>query len=80
MVIKAPLCSSNDASPQHQSVLRAIHPLTPPKNINACLGGLPHSSDDNGTGAQGLMWGARGQFPPVLAMVSCGWDGHCLPL
>jgi hypothetical protein len=36
------LCSGDDASPQHRSVLRALHPLNLCKNICTCSGGLPH--------------------------------------
>ncbi len=39
MALKALLCSGDDESPQHQSVLRAINTLNSPKNISACLGG-----------------------------------------
>jgi hypothetical protein len=38
MALKALLCSSNDASPQNQSVLRAMHTPTAPKVISACGG------------------------------------------
>jgi hypothetical protein len=39
MALKALLCSSDDESPQHQSVLRAMHTPTAPKIISACSGG-----------------------------------------
>ena len=48
MAIKALLYSSDDASPQHWSVLIAIHSLNPPKIISACLGGHHPSSKDDG--------------------------------
>ncbi len=32
MALKALLCSGDDESPQHRSVLRAIHTLNSPKN------------------------------------------------
>ncbi len=40
MALKVLLCSSNDESPQHWSVLRAIHTLNSPKNYTRLLGGL----------------------------------------
>jgi hypothetical protein len=43
MALKALLCSSDDASPQHQSVLRAIHTLNSPKNYICLLGGCDPS-------------------------------------
>jgi hypothetical protein len=39
MALEAPLSSSNYVSPQHWSVLRAIHALNNPKVIPACSGG-----------------------------------------
>ena len=63
MVIKALLCSGYDALPQHPSVLRAIHPLTPPQIITACSGGLPPSSDDNGAGRKASCGAQGGHFP-----------------
>jgi hypothetical protein len=74
MAIKVLLCSGNDALPQHQSVLRAIHPLTPPKIITACLGDLRPSSDDDGAerkascGAQ-RGWGHFRRCRPWLVLV-----------
>jgi hypothetical protein len=40
MPLKALFCSGNDALPQHQSVLRAIHTLNSLKNYIRLLGGL----------------------------------------
>jgi hypothetical protein len=39
MALKALLCSGNDESPQHQSVLRAIHTLNSPQKYTRLLGG-----------------------------------------
>ncbi len=45
------------------------HPQSPLKYIRKLGGLLPiHSMCRHG--AQGLMWGARGPFPPVVAMVA----------
>jgi len=52
------VCSGNDASPQHQSVLRPINPLNPPpKFISTCSGGSYPIKSKRTT-----VWGAR---PPV---------------
>ncbi len=40
MALKALRCSGDDGSPQHRSVLRAIHTLNSPKNYNRLLKGL----------------------------------------
>ena len=69
IALKALLCSGNDESPQHWSVLRAIHTLNSPKNYIHKLGGLSPIHSTRQRGAQGLMWGTRGPFPPVAAMV-----------
>ncbi len=44
------------------------HPQPPPKYIRK-LGRLSSIYSKRRRGAQGLMWGARGSFPPVVAMV-----------
>jgi hypothetical protein len=69
MALKVLLCSGDDALPQHWSVLRAIHTL------NSLLGGLSAIHSMHWIGAQGLMWGARGPFPLVAAMVCYGCVG-----
>jgi hypothetical protein len=69
MALKVLLCSGNDESPQHWSVLRAINTLNSPKKYLRLLGGLSPIHSTCRRGAQGLMWGARGPFPPVAAMV-----------
>ncbi len=81
MALKALLCSGDDASPQHQSVLRAIHTLNSRKNYIHLFGGLsPIHHSMRLRGAQGLMWGTRGPFPPAVAMVGYGCVGRCWPL
>ena len=62
LAIKVLHCSGDDASPQHRSVLRAIHPLTPPKIITACSGGLPPLSNDDGTGRKASCGAQGGHF------------------
>jgi hypothetical protein len=75
MALKALLCSSNDEFPQHQSVLRAMNTLNSPKNYIRLLGGLSPIHSTRWSGAQGLMWGTRGPFPPAAAMVGYGCVG-----
>jgi hypothetical protein len=80
MALKALLCSNDDALPQHRSVLRAIQSLNSPKNYIHLLGGLSPIHLTHLRGAQGLMWGTRGAFPPAVAMVGYGCVGRCWPL
>ena len=54
MSLKVLLCSSDDASLRHQSILRAIHPLNPYKIKSACLGVCHPLSGDDGTGRKTL--------------------------
>jgi hypothetical protein len=69
------LCSGNDELPQHRSVLRAINTLNSPKKYIPLLGGLSPIHSTHQRRAQGLMWDARGPFPPVAAMVGYGCVG-----
>ncbi len=80
MALKVLLCSGNDESPQHWSVLRAINTLNSPKKYICLLGGLLPIHSTRRHGAQGLMWGARGPFLPAAAMVGYGCVGWCWPL
>ncbi len=66
--------------PQHWSVLRAVHTLNSPKNYIRLLGGLLTIHSMHWIGVQCLMWGTRGPFPPVVAMVCYGCVGRCWPL
>jgi hypothetical protein len=52
-----------------RSALRAINTLNPPKNYIRKLGGFWPIHSTRRRGAQYLMWGARGPFPPAAAMV-----------
>jgi hypothetical protein len=45
------------------------HPQSPPKIYIRKLGGLLPIHSMCRRGAQGLMWGTRGPFPPAAAMV-----------
>jgi hypothetical protein len=80
MALKLLLCSGDDKLPQHWSVLRAIHTLNSPKNNICLLGGLSPIHLSCWRSAQGLMWGIRGPFLPVAAMVGYGCVGRCWPL
>jgi hypothetical protein len=75
MALKALLCSGDGASPQHWSVLRAIH-----THYIRLFGGLSTIHSMFWRRAQGLMWGTRGPFPPVAAMVCYGCVGQCRQL
>jgi hypothetical protein len=69
MTLKTLLCSSNDALPQHRSVLRAINPINPHKKHIHLLGGLSPINPTCQRRTQGLLWGSKGPFPPAAAMV-----------
>jgi hypothetical protein len=75
MALKALLCSGDDDLPQHWSVLVAIHTLNSPQNYMHLLGGLSPIHSTRRRIEQGLMWGTRGPFPPVVAMVRYGCVG-----
>jgi hypothetical protein len=75
MNLKALLCSGDDESPQHRSVLGTINALNSPKSFIHLLGGLSLIHLTRWRGAKGLVWGARGPFPPAAAMVGYGCDG-----
>jgi hypothetical protein len=69
MALKTLQCCGNASLPEQRSALRDIHTLnSPPKYIHK-LGGLLSIHLMHRQGAQGLMWGARGPFPPAAAMV-----------
>jgi hypothetical protein len=76
MPLKVLLCSGNDASPQHWSVLRAMHTLNSLKNYIHMLGGLSPIHSTRQSGVKGLMWGTRGPYPPAAAMVGYGCVGQ----
>jgi hypothetical protein len=69
VVLKTLQCCGDSSSPEQRSALRAINTLNPPKNYIRKLGGLLPIRLTRRRGAQGLMWGAKGPFPPAAAMV-----------
>ena len=69
MALKTIQCCGNASSPEQRSALRAINTLNPPKKYIRKLRGLSPIHSKRQCGAQGLMWGARGPFPPAAAMV-----------
>jgi hypothetical protein len=73
MALKVLLCSGDDESPQHQSVLRAMHTLlTAPTIIAACLGGCCPSirlADAERKVSCGALGGHYRRRRPWLAMV-----------
>jgi hypothetical protein len=75
MALKVLLCSGDDESPQHRSVFRAINTLNCPQKYIRLLGGISPIHSTRRRGAQGLMWGPRGPFPPAAAMVGYGCVG-----
>jgi hypothetical protein len=75
MALKALLCSGDDESSQHRSVLRATNTLNSPKKYIRLLGGLSPFHSMRQRGAQDLMRGARGPFPLAAAMVGYGCVG-----
>ncbi len=77
MALNTLWCCGGDALPQHRSVLRTIHTLNTPKHCICMLRGLLFIHLTHQCGAQGLMWGARGPFPPAVAMVGYGCVGRC---
>ncbi len=75
MDLKALLCSGDDESPQHRSVLGTIKALNSPKSYIRLLGELSLIHSTRWRGAKGLVWGARGPFLLAAAMVGYGCDG-----
>ena len=71
MALKTLQCCGNSSSPEQRSALRALHTLNPPKKNIRKFGGLSSIHSKHWRRVQGLMWGARGPFPPAAAVVSC---------
>jgi hypothetical protein len=55
-------------------------PPQPRKNCIRLLGGSSLIERRRWRGAQCLMWGVRGAFPPASAVVGHGCDGRCCPV
>ncbi len=70
MALKTLLCPGYDTLPQNWSVLRAMHNVNNPKKYSRLLGGLSPIHLMHRCRAQGLMWGAKGPFPPAAAVVA----------
>jgi hypothetical protein len=69
MALKTLRCCGDSSSPEQRSALRAISTLNLPKKYIHKLGRLSSIYSKHRGGAQGLMWGTRGLFPPAAAMV-----------
>jgi hypothetical protein len=69
MALKTLQCCGDSSLPEQRSTLRAINTLNPPKEYIRKLGELSPIHSMHRRGAQGLMWGARGPFPPAADMV-----------
>jgi hypothetical protein len=69
MALKTLRYCGNTSLLEQRGVSRAIHTLNNPKNYTCLLEGLSAIHLAHQRGAQGLMWGARGPFPPAAAMV-----------
>jgi hypothetical protein len=78
MALKELLCSGNDASPQHRSVLRALHTLNSPQNYICLLGGFWPSISRIGLehkascGALGGHFGRRRPWSAMVVLVNVG--------
>jgi hypothetical protein len=69
IALKILRCCGDTSSLEQRGALRAIHTHNNPKNYAHLLGGLSAIYLMCRHGAQGLMWGTRGPFPPASAMV-----------
>jgi hypothetical protein len=69
MALKTLQYCGDSSSPEQRSALRAINILNPPQKYIRKLGRMSSIYLKHQRGAQGLMWGARGPFPPAAAMV-----------
>jgi hypothetical protein len=69
MALKTLQCCGNTSLLEQRGASNAIHTLNNPKNYTCLLGGLSAIHSMHRHEAQGLMWGARGPFPPAMTMV-----------
>jgi hypothetical protein len=75
MALKMLLCSGDDESPHHRSVLSQQ-----PQNYTRLLEGLLPIHSTCWHGAQSLMCGTRWAFLLAAAIVGYGYVGRCWPL
>jgi hypothetical protein len=68
MALKTLQCCGDASLPEQRSALRAKHTLNPPPPIHPQAQRVVTHPFDASAQAQGLMWGARGSFPPAAAM------------
>ncbi len=80
MPVEVLLCSGDDASSQHRSVLRAIRTLNSLTNYIRMLRGLSPIHSTGWRRGKGLMWGTRGPYLPAAAIVGYGCVGRCWQL
>jgi hypothetical protein len=69
MALKTLQCCGDSSSPEQRSSLKAINTLNHTKKYILKLGRLSSIYSKRWRGAQGLMWGIRGPFLLVAAMV-----------
>jgi hypothetical protein len=69
MALKTLQCCGDSSSLEQRSALRAINTLNPLKKYIRKLRRMSSIYLKRRRGAHGLMWGARGPFPPAAAMV-----------
>ena len=69
MALKTLPCSGDDAPPQHRSILRVIHPVTPHKKHIHLLRISSPIDPTCRIRTKGLLWGSRGTFPATATMV-----------
>ena len=69
MALKTLPCSGDDAPPQHRSILRVLHPVTPHKKHIRLLRISSPIDPTRRIRTKGLLWGSRGTFPPTATMV-----------
>jgi hypothetical protein len=69
IALKTLRCCGDSSLLEQRSTLRAINTLNLSKNYIHKLGGLLPIHSAHRRGAQGLMWGTRGPFPPAAANV-----------
>ena len=69
MALKTLPCSDDDVPPQHRSILRVLHPVTPHKKHIRLLRISYPIDPTRRIRTKGLLWGSRGTFLPTATMV-----------